>query len=147
MKEKKYIYDYCRASVTVDALIFDGKTKSKILLIERKNDPYKNFWALPGGFIEMDENLIDSIKRELSEETNLKNIELQQFKTYGNIGRDPRGRTISIVFYGFCDNLNDAVAGDDAKNIQYFDIYTLPNLAFDHNVIISDFVSEKLNRK
>lgn len=141
MKEKKFFYSYPRASITVDALILDSKSRTKLLLIKRGNDPFKNCWALPGGFIEMEENLIDSVKRELLEETSLKDIELYQFRTYGDIGRDPRGRTVTIVYYGFCENIEKAQAGDDAKELSFFDIDKLPSLAFDHSKIINDFLS------
>ena len=147
MKEKIFFYSYPRASITVDALILDSKTKTKLLLIKRGNDPFKNCWALPGGFIEMDENLIDSAKRELFEETSLQNIELYQFRTYGDIGRDPRGRTVTVVYYGFCDNIENAHPGDDAKELSFFDINELPSLAFDHSKIISDFLSYLQNHE
>ena len=97
-----YTYQYPRPSVTVDALIIE-KHSNKILLIQRGNDPFAGKWALPGGFIEMDELLVDSCKRELEEETKLIIGELTQFKTYDVVGRDPRGRTISVVYYGFVD--------------------------------------------
>jgi 8-oxo-dGTP diphosphatase len=140
----KYCYDYPRALVTVDAIIIDGETKKRILLIERGNEPYKLMWALPGGFIEMHENLEDSVKREVLEETSLCGIEFTQFKAFGNIGRDPRGRNISVVFFGFCSNINNAIAGDDAKNLKWFDLDKLPELAFDHSKIIKDFVKANL---
>lgn len=136
----KYSYDYPRALVTVDAIIIDESTKSKILLIERKNDPYKSMWALPGGFIEMDEDLEDSVNREVFEETSLINIDFIQFKAFGNVGRDPRGRNIVIVFYGFCKDIDKSKAGDDAKETRWFDIDKLPILAFDHEKIIKDFL-------
>ncbi|MDD2385435.1 MAG: NUDIX hydrolase [Bacteroidales bacterium] len=133
----KYTYEYPRALNTVDIIIMAAN--SKILLIKRLNEPFKNMWALPGGFIEMDEKLINSAKRELEEETHLKNIELKQFRTYGDPGRDPRGRNISLVFYGTCYSPSDAKAGDDAYETQWANIKTLPKMAFDHEKIIEDF--------
>ncbi len=137
-----YTYDYPRALVTVDAIIIDNATKSKILLIKRGNEPYKNFWALPGGFIEMDETLEESVNRETEEETSLIGIEFIQFKAFGNPGRDPRDRNIVVVFYGYCDNPEFAKAGDDAKELKWFDINNLPDLAFDHEIIICDFTNK-----
>ena len=135
----KYCYEYPRALVTVDAIIIDDSTMNNILLIERKNDPYRSMWALPGGFIEMDENLEDSVKREVLEETSLTGIEFKQFRAFGNINRDPRGRNIVIVFYGFCKNPELARAGDDANNAKWFGFDDLPELAFDHSEILKSF--------
>jgi 8-oxo-dGTP diphosphatase len=139
-----FSYEYPRAMNTVDAIIIDSETKSKILLIYRLNEPYKNCWALPGGFIEMDETLLDSVNRETLEETSLSGIEFKQFRTYGDPGRDPRGRNITVVFYGFCDDKDKAVAGDDAKSLQWFNLSDLPELGFDHQQVIEDFVKEGL---
>ena len=139
-----FSYEYPRAMNTVDAIIIDSETKSKVLLINRLNEPYKNCWALPGGFIEMDETLLDSVNRETLEETSLSGIEFKQFKTYGDPGRDPRGRNITVVFFGFCDNPEKAVAGDDAKSLQWFSLNNLPELGFDHRQVIEDFVAEIL---
>ncbi|HOZ30525.1 MAG TPA: NUDIX hydrolase [Bacteroidales bacterium] len=139
-----YTYDYPMAMNTVDVIIVDNKTKSKILLIKRVNEPYKNCWALPGGFIEMDETLEESVARETKEETSLNGIEFCQFRTYGNPGRDPRGRNITVVFYGFCNYTDKAIAGDDAKELQWFSFNNLPDLAFDHELIIDDFLEHLL---
>jgi 8-oxo-dGTP diphosphatase len=139
----KYCYDYPRASVTVDAIILDEQTRRKILLIKRKNNPYKSAWAFPGGFIEMDENLEDSVKREVLEETSLEGIEFIQFRAFGNVGRDPRGRNIVVVFYGFCGEPENAKGGDDAAETHWFDIDNLPQLAFDHSEILKKFLEEQ----
>ncbi len=135
----KYSYDYPRPAVCVDAIIY-CKTDNTILLIERKNEPYKNNWALPGGFVDENEDLIDAVNRELCEETFVKNISLQQFKTYGKPGRDPRGHVISVVFFGICHIKPPIKSGDDAKNARWFKLDNLPKLAFDHNEIISEFI-------
>lgn len=134
----KYNYEYPRALNTVDIII--TTEACEILLIKRLNEPFKNMWALPGGFIEMDEKLVDSAKRELDEETNLKDIELKQFRTYGDPGRDPRGRNVTIVFYGTCSSAADAKAGDDACETRWYNIKNLPKMAFDHQTIIEDFI-------
>lgn len=134
-----YTYDYARPMLCVDMIILRkaGK-KNEILLIKRGNAPFKDHWALPGGFIEMEEDLIDSAFRELEEETHITNIDLRQLKTYGKPGRDPRGRTISVVFGGFLEVEQEAQAGDDAKEAKWFPIDQLPSLAFDHNLIVRE---------
>lgn len=137
-----YTYEYPRAMNTVDAIIIDKKTKSQILLIKRLNDPYKNCWALPGGFIEMDETLEESVIRETMEETSLSGIEFEQFRIYGNPGRDPRGRNITLTFYGLCENPEQAKAGDDAGELKWFLLNDLPELAFDHQKMINDFMDK-----
>ncbi len=137
-----YKYNYPRALNTVDIIVINSS--KYVLLIKRANEPYLNMWALPGGFIEMNEALIDSAIRELEEETSLKNIKLTQFKTYGNPNRDPRGRNIATVFYGSYDNKSDAKAGDDACDAMWFDLNTLPPMAFDHKEILYDFINEIL---
>ena len=101
-------------------------------------------WALPGGFVEIDEELIEGAKRELEEETGLTNIDLIQFKTYGKPGRDPRGRTVSVVYYGFITDKNLIIrAGDDAAEADWCSMYDLPKMAFDHEEIIHDFIRER----
>jgi 8-oxo-dGTP diphosphatase len=134
-----YTYDYPRALVTVDIIITDNQ--NRLLLIKRRNDPFKNMWAFPGGFIEMNEKLVDSAKRELLEETGLNNIVLTQFKAYGDPGRDPRGRNIAVVFFGKCSTPEHAIAGDDAAETYWFELNNLPELAFDHKRIIDDFLA------
>lgn len=140
-----YTYAYPRPAVTVDIIIIDEKNDSSdILLIERKNEPFKNQWALPGGFIDIDEEISDAAYRELKEETSISDIKLTQFYTFGKVGRDPRGRTISVVYSGILQNKNQKInAGDDAKNLQWFSLEKLPNLAFDHEQIIKAFISHK----
>ena len=132
-----HTYKYPRPSVTVDAILISNQ--NSILLIERSGDPFKGKWALPGGFIELDESLETACHRELEEETGLKVKELTQFKAYGAVDRDPRGRTISVVFYSFQEEETVPVAGDDAANAQWFSLDQLPELAFDHQQIIDEF--------
>lgn len=128
-----------KIAITVDAVIIkDLKSLSQILLIKRKNDPFKDSWALPGGFLEEFENLQEGARRELLEETGIKVEELNQLKAYGDIGRDPRGRTISIAFIGILDKDFKIKAGDDASEANWFRLEALPELAFDHSEIIED---------
>ena len=123
--------------VTVDAIAFSLEQDSpEVLLIQRKNEPFKNMWAFPGGFVEMDEDLIDAAKRELKEETSLTGINLQQLQTFGKPGRDPRGRQITIVFFGIVKSKTKIKAGDDASAAKWYKIENLAKLAFDHNEIL-----------
>ena len=146
MAEKgQYIYEWPRPMVTVDAVVFavsDGRPS--LLLIKRKNEPYKDMWAIPGGFIEIDEELEDAVARELEEETGLTGVHLEQMRTFGTIGRDPRGRQITVVYMGIVDENNTKIkAGDDAAQAKWFDVDDLPkNIAFDHDKV-TKFAIEK----
>ena len=133
-----YTYEYPRPAVTTDAVVFlETKNGFEILLIQRKNDPYQGMWALPGGFVEMDETLEQGVVRELEEETGLKGIKLQQLHTFSTVDRDPRGRTIGTAFWGFTTKENSKVkGGDDASEAKWFPINKLPKLAFDHQEIV-----------
>ena len=132
-----YTYDYPRPMVTVDAAVFKMQRNSlHILLVKRKNDPFKDCWAIPGGFVEMNESLDEAVARELEEETGLKNVLLMQLYTYGDVDRDPRGRTITVLYYGYLTDSKTKVKGnDDASEAKWFPINNLPPLAFDHNKI------------
>ena len=135
----KYTYEWPRAMVTVDAVVFAVSAgKTEVLLVRRKNEPYKGRWAVPGGFVEMDEELEDAVARELAEETALTGVRLEQLRTFGKCGRDPRGRQISIAFIGTVTEGQDRVrAGDDAAEAGWFNIAKLPeNMAFDHEEMI-----------
>ena len=140
MAEKgKYVYDWPRPMVTVDAVVFSlSGDKPQVLLINRGQEPFKGKWAVPGGFVDMDEELEVAAARELAEETGLTGIQLEQMHTFGKCGRDPRGRQITIVFIGITTRgFNKIRAGDDAAKAQWFDIEKLLiDLAFDHNEII-----------
>lgn len=136
-KKSKYVYEWPRPMVTADAAVFAffGRV-AKLLLVQRKYGPYKDHWALPGGFIEMDEDLPDAATRELAEETGLRGVALEPLGTFGMPGRDPRGRVITVVFTGIAKGDTDTVkAADDAAAVAWFDIESLPNLAFDHDAI------------
>lgn len=135
-----FTYQYPHAAVCVDIIVI-SKTKDnpRIILIERKNPPFEKCWALPGGFIEMNETLEQSALRELKEETGLTLTSLKQFAAYGDPGRDPRERTVSIVFYTILENEIDPCAGDDAEKTKWFPVKNIPPLAFDHKKILEDF--------
>lgn len=136
---KNYTYAYPRPAVTTDAIILKKET-AEILLIRRAKDPFKDQWALPGGFIEMDEVLETACKRELKEETGLTVEKLEQFRVYDAVDRDPRGRTLSVIFYGFVEKDAEVKGGDDAAEAGWFKMEYLPELAFDHADIILDFL-------
>jgi 8-oxo-dGTP diphosphatase len=134
----KYVYDWPRPMVTVDAAVFavtDGGVK--LLLINRGHEPFKGHWAFPGGFVDIDEELDDAAARELAEETGLTNVKLEQMHTFGKVGRDPRGRQITVCYIGIItEGLDRIKAGDDAAKAQWFDIKSLPkNMAFDHDEV------------
>jgi len=140
-----YTYAYPRPSVTVDIIVTKKENNSEyILLIERKNEPFKDQWALPGGFIDIKEEIKTAAYRELKEETSISDIILQQLHTFGKPGRDPRGRTISVIYTGELLKLNQKVeAGDDAKNFEWFNLKEIPDMAFDHKDIIQHFLNNK----
>jgi len=142
-----YTYQYPRLALTVDAVVFKKlKSKTFILLIQRKNEPFQGKWALPGGFVDMDETLETAVKRELAEETGLKNIELFQLHAFSALGRDPRGRTVSVVFCGIADSNAEPISGDDAADARWFELENLPELAFDHDEVVK-MALKKLNGK
>jgi 8-oxo-dGTP diphosphatase len=135
-----FLYKYPRAALTVDAIIVtDLETFPQLLLIKRGQEPFEKMWALPGGFVNLDETLEESCRRELFEETGLSVKKLIQFKTYDAIYRDPRHRTISVVFYAFIEKKEIVKGMDDASDADWFPIDNLPPLAFDHSEIINDF--------
>lgn len=136
--------DYPKPSVTVDSIIFALSEKEiHVLLIQRKGEPFKNRWALPGGFLEIDEPLENAAYRELEEETGLRNVRLAQFRSYGAPGRDPRGRTITVAYITFLPNIPDGVSGaDDAADARWFPVKELPELAFDHDEVLRDALSD-----
>lgn len=139
-----YTYPYPRPAVTVDAILISRKQNS-VLLIERGREPFKGNWALPGGFIEMDEELDTACRRELEEETGIRVGDLKQFRAYGSVNRDPRHRTISVIFYTYLDDEIPAMAGDDASRAKWIPIGELPVLAFDHQQILEEFVKGVLD--
>lgn len=139
---KKYTYDFPRPAVTADVAVLRIEEQPEILLIQRKDPPFEGLWALPGGFMEMDESLEDAARRELQEETGIMAGEMIRFDTYDKPGRDPRGRTITQVFVMIWkENMGIPQAGSDAKNLAWFGLTELPELAFDHNLIIRDVIS------
>jgi 8-oxo-dGTP diphosphatase len=138
-----YTYQYPRPAVTVDAILISPNRT--VLLIERGREPFCGKWALPGGFINEDEELETACRRELEEETGINVTEMKQFRAFGAVHRDPRHRTISVIFYAFVDQELMACAGDDAAKAQWFPLDNLPELAFDHRQILEAFTTEVID--
>lgn len=139
---------YKKPSVTVDCVVFGlDEEDLKIILIERSGEPFKGRWALPGGFIQMDESLEQAAMRELKEETGIENIFLEQLYTFGEVDRDPRDRVISVAYYALV-NLRDHTvkAATDARSAAWFSVDDIPKLAFDHNRIL-DMALRRLRGK
>lgn len=146
MDEKKFCYKYPHPSVTTDCVIFgfDG-AKLMVLLIERGVEPFKGRWALPGGFLRMDESSEQGALRELNEETGLEGAYIKQFHTFTNPQRDPRERVITIAYYALV-RISDVKGGDDAARAEWFPLDEVPALAFDHDQILR-MASRELRRQ
>lgn len=129
---------YERPSVTVDVVIFTVRDKDlKVLLIQRKYWPCEGMWAIPGGFVRMDETLEEAARRELAEETGVEDVYLEQLYTFGDPGRDPRTRVITVAYFALvgADRVHPRAA-TDAANVGWFSAYDPPSLAFDHADIL-----------
>ncbi len=135
---KKFQYEYARAALATDCVIFsfDG-TSIKLLLIERDNEPYRNEWALPGGFLSISETASECALRILKEKAGLENVFIEQLYTFSDINRDPRERIISITYFSLINKHQyELVAGRDTIKAEWFNISELPVLAFDHKNIV-----------
>jgi len=143
-----YTYEYPHPAVTTDVVIFTVIDDAlKVLLIERGTEPFKGEWALPGGFLDIDESLEDCARRELLEETGVKNVYLEQLYTYGAVDRDPRERILTVAYYALISLEGQQVAaGDDAADAQWHDAANLPSLACDHADILAH-AAERLAAK
>jgi len=150
--KQQHAYDYPRPMVTVDVVVLTPvDDRLRVLLIRRGRSPFKGHWALPGGFVDMDESLTDAARRELAEETGLRlpksagrsargstNVWLDQLRSFGQPDRDPRGRVITVVYLAVIrpGHAPEVIGGDDADEAAWFNVYRLPKLAFDHRDII-----------
>ena len=133
-----YTYKYPHPAVTADCIVFACQNeKTQVLLIKRGSEPCKDMWALPGGFMNIDESAEEAATRELKEETGIDVKEVTQVGAYSKVDRDPRERVITIAFYTVIDNPVRAVGQDDAKQTEWFTLDNLPTLAFDHSEILS----------
>jgi len=137
----EYTYKYPRPAVTADCVVITSEAEPKVLLIQRGFDPYKGCWAFPGGFMNMDETTEQCAIRELEEETGLKVDTIHQIGAYSKVDRDPRGRTITVAYIAIIDSPQEVQGRDDAAKAEWFPISDLPELAFDHEEIISDAVN------
>lgn len=150
-RQSKDTYDpsaYERPSVTVDVVILTVRERRlEVLLVRRRHWPFEGMWAIPGGFVEPNESLEDSARRELHEETSVSDVYLEQLYTFGDPGRDPRTRVITVVYYALLrtDQLH-VHAGSDAADAQWFPAYEHPSLAFDHDKIL-EYTRQRLRSK
>jgi 8-oxo-dGTP diphosphatase len=133
----RYCYEYPRPSLTVDIVVLSKDADPDVLLVRRKHEPFAGCWALPGGFVDMEETLEAAARREPAEETEVQAEELVQVHTFGDPGRDPRGRTISVVYLTILDRTRiKPRAADDAAEVGWHPLGRLPELAFDHAQIL-----------
>ena len=133
-----YTYDYPRPAVTADCVIVseDAQGCRRLLLVRRAGEPFKGCWALPGGFMEMDETLEECARRELKEETGLETAErFEELRSFSTVDRDPRGRTITVAFLAVVP-MAEVKGSDDAAEACWFALDELPQLAFDHQEIV-----------
>ena len=134
-----FSYEYPRAALTVDCVIFGlDEEDLKVMLVERGGEPFKGKWALPGGFVHVDETLDDAARRELREETGIRDVFLEQLYTFGEVNRDPRERVVSVAYYALVNLSGHAIeATTDAADARWFAIGDTPKLAFDHDAILA----------
>ncbi len=135
----KHTYEYPRAALTVDCVVFGfDAAELQVLLIERGIAPFKGQWALPGGFVRVDETLDEAARRELLEETGLEKLFLEQLYTFSSVNRDPRERVISVAYYALTKPTDHRTqATTDAADAQWFSVRHVPALAFDHAEILA----------
>lgn len=137
----EYTYRYPRPAVTADCIVITRDADPKVLLIQRGNEPYRGYWAFPGGFMDMDETTEQCAVREMMEETGLDVSELKQIGCYSKVDRDPRGRTITVAYLVVIASPVPVRGQDDAAKAEWFSLSAIPKLAFDHDEIISDAIS------
>jgi len=134
----KYQYEYERPALATDCAIFgfDGG-ELKLLLIEREKEPFKNKWALPGGFVFMKETTEECAKRILIEKAGVKNVFIEQLYTFSDVDRDPRERIVSVAYFALVDKQQyEVIAGRDTLKAEWFELSKIPKLAFDHSKIV-----------
>ena len=134
-----YTYQYPRAALTVDCVVFGfDEGELKVLLIQRALEPFQGRWALPGGFVRLEETLDEAARRELAEEAGVKNVFLEQLYSFGAVDRDPRERVVSVAYYALVKLAAFTTkAATDASDAQWFPISKVPRLAFDHPKILA----------
>lgn len=148
MSTRKYTYDYPRPALTSDCVLlgFD-EGELKLLLLERSNKPFSGMWALPGGFVQIEETTEEAARRILKEKASVGKIYLEQLFTFSDVDRDPRGRIISVTYYALVKLADFQIkAGRDTNEAEWFQISKIPSLAFDHNKIVKTAI-ERLRGK
>ena len=143
-----YTYEYPRPALTVDCVVFGlDDNDLKVLFIQRQLEPFIHCWALPGGFVRMDETSDDGALRELEEETGISKVYLEQLYTFSDINRDPRGRVVTVAYYALAKLSDHRIrAATDAENVAWFSVDDPPRLAFDHAKIL-DMAMQRLRNK
>lgn len=139
-----HTYKYPRPALTVDCIVFglDAQQKLKVMLIMRDIPPFEGKWAIPGGFVRMDETLEQAALRELQEETGIHDVFLEQLYTFGELDRDPRDRTITVAYYALINLVEQEIlAATDAREANWFAISAIPKLAFDHDQILQTAIA------
>ena len=133
-----FTYKYARPALTVDCVVFALDDEDlKVLLVQRDSDPYAGKWALPGGFVDYGESIDDDARRELTEETGVKRVYLEQLYTFGDPSRDPREHVISVAYYALARLSDHRIqAAPDARDAAWFSVDDVPKLAFDHREIL-----------
>ena len=137
-----YTYQYPRPAVTADCVVVTKGTDPQVLLIERGDEPFKGCWAIPGGFLNIDETTEQCALRELEEETGLKLDKVFQVGASSKVDRDPRGRTITVAYLAIIEEPLEVKGQDDAAKAEWFPINNLPPLAFDHDDILADALAK-----
>jgi len=139
-----HTYKYPRPALTVDCIVFglDAQQELKVMLIQRDISPFEGHWAIPGGFVRMDETLEQAALRELQEETGIHDVFLEQLYTFGDLERDPRDRTITVAYYALINLVDQQIqAATDAREANWFPISEIPELAFDHDQILQTAIA------
>lgn len=135
-----YTYKYARPNLAVDCVVFglDEPNRLKVMLIRRSLPPFQDQWALPGGFVRLDESVDAAARRELQEETGLQKVFLEQLYTFGSVDRDPRERVVTVAYYALVNLGEHSIqAATDASEAAWFPLNQLPALAFDHDRIVT----------
>ncbi len=143
-----FTYEHPRPALTVDCVVFGlDEEDLKVMLIRRGGDPFKGRWALPGGFVRVDESVDAAAARELREETGIRDVYLEQLYTFGDVHRDPRERVVSVAYYALCNLAGHQIAATtDADDAKWFAVGDTPRLAFDHDAIL-DMAVKRLQAK
>lgn len=139
-----HTYEYPRPALTVDCIVFglDAELELKIMLIKRDIPPFQGQWAIPGGFVRMDETLEAAALRELQEETGIQDVYLEQLYTFGDLGRDPRDRIVTVAYYALINLIDQKIqASTDAREAYWFPLSKIPKLVFDHEQILQTAIA------